>query len=51
VSGIDPDSGETELEPPVKEANEAEPELQPEQSNRGNEAGEASLGRKAAPTF
>lgn len=52
MSGIDPDSGETELEPPVKEANEAEPELQPEQSNRGNEAvKQASLGQKAAPTF
>ena len=34
MSDIDPDSGETELEPPVKEANEDESELQLEQSNR-----------------
>ena len=44
MSGIDPDSGDTELEPPVKEANEAEPELPLEESNRGN-AGEASKPR------
>ena len=45
MSGIDPDSGETELEPPVNEANEGEPELQLGQSNRGNEAAEASKPR------
>lgn len=45
MSDIYPDSGETELEPPVKEANEGEPELQLGQSNRGNEAAEASKPR------
>ena len=45
MSDIDPDSGETELEPPVKEVNEAEPDLQLEQSNCGNEAAGASKPR------